>query len=257
MCLILFSVNHHPKYKFILAANRDEFFNRPTEFADFWKNDNNVLGGLDLSSGGTWLGLTKTGRFAAITNYRDGIQENKLSRSRGDLSKSFLQDSSPVQSNLSKISSERNKYNGFNILLSHNGFSSIFHYSNINNQTLEIKPGIHGLSNAYLDTPWPKADEGKRKLADIISKETFNSEELIQLLTDKKEADDAFLPQTNISYDLEKKLSPIFISMNGYGTRCSTVILIDYENNVQFLEISYDENQQIINECKYSFPLKC
>ncbi len=253
MCLILFSLNQHPQYKFILAANRDEFFNRPTKEAGYWRENKNIIGGRDLNSGGTWLGVTKTGRLIAITNYRDLSNENKNARSRGLISKDFLINSQSNNSFLNNIYPVKNEYSGFNLLLSDNSFETITHYSNISDKTEILEEGTHGLSNHLLDTPWPKIQYGKDQLTTLLNQETIHTYDIISILKNNIEAPDKLLPDTGISYELEKKLSPVFISMKGYGTRCSTALIIDYNNNVSFLEISYDDNKEVINEKQFKF----
>ena len=152
MCLILFALKKHPKYKFILAANRDEFFSRPTQLADFWDDHQHILGGRDDSSLGTWLGLSKEGRFCAITNFRDPASELKTANSRGLLSKKFLTKTQDVLTFIKDVAIEKDSYSGYNLLLSDDGFETVFHYSNISNTSAKIENGIHGLSNHLLDT---------------------------------------------------------------------------------------------------------
>lgn len=256
MCLILFAFNKHPKYKLILAANRDEYFNRPTLIANYWEENCEILGGRDIQSKGTWLGINKNGKFIAITNYRDPKIEKKQALSRGDLSKRFLSNDQNIPSFLSDVSNNAENYNGFNLLLSDDGFDTMYHYSNISKTTFKISDGIHGLSNHLLDSSWPKVNTGKENLNSTIESASININDLVEMLKDGNAAADELLPDTGISYDLEKKLSPVFISMKGYGTRCSTVILVDTENNVSFLEVSYNENKQVISEKKHQLILK-
>jgi uncharacterized protein with NRDE domain len=239
-----------------LAANRDEFFNRPTLFANHWEENDKIIGGRDISSKGTWLGISETGRFVAITNYRDPKRENIHAKSRGILSKDFLENTQSIHDFIQLVSANRNLYNGYNLLLSHNGCKSITHYSNITNRTQNIESGIHGLSNALLDTPWPKVELGKKNLSDILSFPTIDPADLIKLLKDQSTAPENLLPDTGISYDLEKKLSPVFISMNGYGTRCSTALLIDQNDQVSFLEVTYNEKAEVINRSEIAIQLK-
>lgn len=256
MCLILFALNEHSKYKLVLAANRDEFFNRPTQLADFWEDDNNILGGRDFSSLGTWLGLSKEGKFCAITNYRDPRMERNTNKSRGLLSKNFLTTTQDVSTFIIEVSAEKDLYSGFNMLLSNDGFETVFHYSNISDTTTKIERGIHGLSNHLLDTPWPKVENGKEKLTEVMNTNSIKNNDLINILTDSQTAPDELLPNTGISYDLEKKLSPVFISMKGYGTRCSTAMLLDYDNRLSFKEVSYNDKTEVISEKQYKFKLK-
>lgn len=256
MCLIIFAKNKHPKYRLIIAANRDEFFNRPTLEADFWEEEHSILGGRDIQSGGTWFGMSKNGRFIAITNYRDPKKLRQNARSRGDLSKKFLLQNQSVADFLADVSNNKNQYNGFNFLLSDDYFENLYHYSNITDQSMKIADGIHGLSNHLLNSPWPKIEKGKKMLSDIIESDFIESDEIFALLRNESMAHDNLLPNTGISFDLEKKLSPVFISMKGYGTRCSTALLIDKYNQLSFLEVSYNEEKQLIGRKKYTLQLR-
>jgi len=256
MCLIVFAVDQHPQYKLVLAANRDEFFNRPTLEADFWPENNSILSGRDIQSKGTWLGINKNGRFIAITNFRDPQKNNPKAISRGELSYQYLIQDEGVTPFLNILSKQRQFYNGFNLLLSDDGFDTIFHYSNVTNRSTKIESGIHGLSNHLLDTVWPKVRYGKNGISKIIQSKTIKTNDLIELLKNDAVASDNLLPKTGISFDLEKKLSPVFISMNGYGTRCTTAILVDRNNDLTFHEVTYDEKRQPIGEKRYTMKIK-
>jgi uncharacterized protein with NRDE domain len=256
MCLILFALHTHPKYKLILAANRDEFFNRETQFAHFWDNSKNILAGKDMASGGTWMGVQSKGRFIAITNYRHPEREILNPQSRGSLSRQFLADSETNKDFIGRIAAIRNQFNGYNLLLSDDGLQSMVHYSNITNVTTSIKKGIHGLSNALLDSAWPKVESGKRMLSEIVSSSSIYPEQLISILNNHDTAPDHLLPNTGISTDLEKKLSPVFISMKGYGTRCSTALLVDKKDDVIFHEVSYNEQGEVISKIQHQLHIK-
>ena len=256
MCLILFALNNHPKYKMILAANRDEFHSRPTLKAGFWEEQNDILSGIDDLSKGTWLGISKQGRFIAITNYRSPNSEIKAPKSRGNISRNFLLGKSSVHTFVTNLQAERHRYSGFNILLSDNKLNSMYHYSNISNQLTMVPNGYHGLSNHLLDTDWPKVTYGKRALRSSIISGPIHPKKLIEMLKNETFADDKELPDTGISFELEKKLSPVFISMKDYGTRCSTVLLVDNHNMLSFVEVSYNENREVISEQSFNFELK-
>lgn len=256
MCLILFGLNQKPELKLILAANRDEFFSRPTKAAHWWKDNQDVLAGRDLKSGGTWLGINKNGRFIAITNYRDLKNINDEARSRGELSKSFLTGHLSTDAFLNELSAKKNQYNSFNLLLSDNGFGTMYHYSNVTDEPKRIADGLHGLSNHLLDTPWPKVELGKRALQQHLNSDVKRSDELIGFLKHGEEAPDSALPDTGISYELEKKLSPVFISMKDYGTRCSTILEVNHDNGVTFIEVTYNENKNVIAKKSYEFSLE-
>jgi len=255
MCLILFSFKAHPRYKLILAANRDEFFERPALSADFWPSAPNILGGIDIISNGTWLGISRNGRFAAITNYRDPLAQVNDPISRGKITSQFLQSENISEDFLSEISREKDRYNGFNVLLSDDGFESLHYYSNITDDQRIVPMGVHGLSNAFLDTSWPKVDHGISMFSKTINNANFQLEDLIAIMTDKIIASEDSLPETGISLELERKLSPVFISMKGYGTRCSTAIRLDYDNNLEFLEVSYDESAHPTSSKRYEIQL--
>ncbi len=257
MCLILFALNSHEKYKLILAANRDEFFDRPAVVVDFWPENKNVMGGKDQVSGGTWLGLRNDGRFIAVTNFRDSDYKKTFERSRGELSGSYLLGSDTATEFLVRTSGNRKQYSGFNLLVSDNCFESMIYYSSITDKTMVTNEGIHGLSNAYLDTPWPKVTTGIKNLQNLMASGSFETSDLIALLKDNTPAPDDQLPDTGIPFDLEKKLSPVFISMKGYGTRCSTALLVDHENRAILHEVTYNEKGDKISEKTLAMQLKC
>lgn len=256
MCLILFALNEHPEYRLILAANRDEFFNRETLRAHHWEENERIIGGKDVVSNGTWLGLNTNGRFIAITNYRDPSRENKNAKSRGFISRDFLLGQEDTKHFIDNISIDRKAFNGFNLLLSDDGCNSLNHYSNISKKHSNIKSGVHGLSNALLDTPWPKVTQSKKMLTELIATHSLNTADLLDLLKNSDLPPEDQLPDTGISLELEKKLSPVFISMKGYGTRCSTVLLIDHNDLVIFHEVTYNEKRENINSSKFQMKLK-
>lgn len=238
MCLILFSYKSHPIYPLILAANRDEFYERPTAQASFRKEPPDMLAGRDLKKGGTWLGMTKTGRIAAITNFRDLQNLKDGAPSRGGLVSEFLRGNEDPVEYIQNIRQISNSYNGFNLILGNR--SGLFYFSNEGDLFREISPGIHGLSNHLLGTPWPKVERGRGLLDSLISK-TGNPppDEIFHILADTSKPDDRHLPDTGIGLEWERLLSSIFIESEIYGTRSSTIILVDRENNVTFIERSF------------------
>ena len=249
MCLIAFSYKTHPKYKLILAANRDEFYQRPTRAAQFWNKEGmpHILAGKDLKAGGTWMGITKSGKWGALTNYRDLSNIKEDAPSRGALILDFLNHNNSHKDYLTNLKDKASAYNGFNLLVG--GKDTILHYSNESNQITEIAPGIHGLSNALLDTSWPKLDQAKKELERVTSEEDFDKEELFKILKNPEKAPDDTLPSTGISKELEKAVSSIFIKTENYGTMCSTLFFIDYEGNAEFIERRYNtETSEVIEE---------
>jgi len=240
MCLIAFSYDDHPKYKLILAANRDEFYERPTRAARFWSEKPDILAGKDLKAGGTWMGIHKDGRWGALTNYRDPSIQKENPPSRGELVLNYLDEGHTAIDFIRSIELKSNAYNGFNLLLGDS--SGIYHFSNQSEGITMAKPGIHGISNALLDTPWPKLTLAKSGLKEIISKPDFKREELFELLKNDAKAPDDKLPDTGIPYEWEKTVSAMFIKSQNYGTRCSTILLIDYDGEVEFTERRFIKN---------------
>lgn len=234
MCLLVFAWKMHPDYELILAANRDEFLQRPARPADFWEEYPGLLAGKDLEGGGTWLGVTAEGKFSAITNYRDMKNHKKIAPTRGKLPLNYLTGNQEPDAYIESIRPDAHRFNGFNLLVGNKG--SIWYYSNIQNQPAELGPGIYGLSNHLLDTPWPKVERAKKSMTAITNAEIPDLEELFGLLNDRTPAPDNLLPDTGLDVTTEKRLSSAFIETEGYGTRSSTVILSKKGGQIQFIE---------------------
>lgn len=254
MCLIAFSYKTHPTYKLIVAANRDEFYQRPTRPAQFWTEEKqpHILAGKDLKASGTWMGISKTGKWGALTNYRDPKNIRENAPTRGTLVLDFLKTERSAFEYLKNVEDSSKSYNGFNLLIGEK--DSLYHYSNENQKITEIVPGIHGLSNALLDTPWPKLDQAKKDLKKVTAEQNFDKEELFEILKNPEKAPDDKLPKTGIPYEWEKAISSVFIKTENYGTLCSTLLLVDYDGNAEFTERRYDtESGDIIEENTFSF----
>ena len=236
MCLILFSWRNYPGYHLVLAANRDEFYNRPTKQADFWADYPDILAGRDLEQGGTWLGVTKTCRFAALTNYRDPKNNRPDAVSRGHLVKDFLCGILPPAAYLKQVDKAADNYNGFNLLVGDS--TSLWYYSSKERLIREIAPGLYGLSNGLLDNSWPKVKRGKKLLCQALTAKELDESALITLLNDRVEPPENELPNTGVDISWEKLLSPIFIHSPNYGTRASTILLVDATGKVIFHERS-------------------
>ncbi len=251
MCLILFAYNIHPSYRLILAANRDEFFNRPTQSADVWPDHPDVLGGIDLQEKGTWLGVTRRGKFAAITNYRNPASWKSSAPSRGKLVSDYLISDVTAQSYIEKVSAGSQIYNGFNLLAGDE--NDMWFYSN-RGLAQKLKPGLYGLSNHQLDTPWPKVQRGKRLLKKALEKKGDNLEEaLLSLLSDRHVPSDEQLPDTGVTQEWERILSPMFISSPVYGTRSSTVLLVAKNRRVRFVERVFNADGTPCMTSRFSF----
>ena len=237
MCLNIFSYKNHPDYKLIIAANRDEFYARKTEAAHFWNDKPNLLAGKDLEQGGTWLGITKTGKFSFITNYRDPKSFRKDAPSRGALVSNYLNGSHDPEAYLKNIGHAKH-FNGFNLVVG--DLNEVFYYSNVENKITKLKTGFYAVSNAFLDTPWKKLVTGKNAVQSLISQQNFSAEDLFSALHNEQKADDSELPSTGVPYEIEKLVSSMFIKSETYGTVCSTVVLIDNQNHVQFFERTHN-----------------
>ena len=232
MCLILFAFRCHPKYKLIVATNRDEFYERHTRSAHWWEDYPQILGGRDLQAGGTWMGINRNGRFAALTNYREPGVQVPNAPSRGDLVKDYLTAQQSPEAYLESI--EPQSFNGYNLLLGNP--DELWYSSNRGAEVQKLSPGIYGLSNHLLDTPWPKVKKGINYLEDFLSSEELNPQKAMEFLSDANLAPDEILPQTGVSLEWERLLSAMFIRSPKYGTRASTLILMNYENQVRFYE---------------------
>ena len=238
MCLIFLSLHNHPKYKLIIAANRDEFYTRRTAAANYWSDHPEALGGRDLEAGGTWMGMTKKGRISLITNYRDPKNIDLEAPSRGQLVSDFLTGQEAPTIYLNRIAARGKSYNGFNLIVGNT--EELWYFSNYRTGVEKISPGLHGLSNHLMETPWPKVQRGKEKMVKILRQQAIRPNDLLDLLYDDVTASDELLPDTGVGLDRERMLSSMFIKSPGYGTRCSTVVMVDKSNHVIFTERVFD-----------------
>lgn len=236
MCLLLFSYRSHPRYKLVLAGNRDEFYQRPTAPASFWEDAPHVLAGRDLEKGGTWMGITRSGRFAALTNYRSPEHNRPDAASRGFLVSDYLMGKEHPAAYLALVQKDKEQYNGFNLLVGDT--NGLYYYSPLLDEVTEVTPGIHGVSNAVLDTPWPKVRKGVQGISAIMQQESIRERELFTILADAEQAGEDELPDTGVGVAWERLLSPLFIASEEYGTRAMTTLLIDNDNNIMFTERS-------------------
>lgn len=234
MCLILVSFMSHPSYPLIIASNRDEFHNRETDPMAWHRKSPATLHGTDLKEGGTWMGITENGRIAALTNHRDPSRINPDAASRGWIVSRFLEGTDDAPAFAEALSKEKESYNGFNLLFG--TVDRLYHYSNISDALTRLAPGVHGVSNALLNTPWPKVDTGKKNLASL---EHPSDENLFALLGNRVKPDDALLPETGMNLEWERILSPLFIESEIYGTRSSCLITMDSHRTVTATERTY------------------
>ena len=254
MCLILLALQQHPSYKLILAANRDEYYDRPSAPPAFWNEAPGLLAGRDLRSGGTWLGITKKGRIAAITNYRDPASTKRNAPSRGWLVRDFLVGSEGTMEYLGKVRQNGGKFNGFNLLVGVR--DELCWYSNRSGEIAKLSRGLHGISNRLLDTPWPKVIRGTQGISQILGKDVeISTEILFDLLQDRTQASEEILPDTGVGIEWERILSPVFIVSPTYGTRSSTLILIDKKDQVTFIDRTFNSHRQPISS-KFTFTIE-
>ncbi len=254
MCLILLAHRVHPEYPLVFAANRDEFYARPTAPAAWWEDAPKVLAGRDLQAGGTWMGITRGGRWAAVTNYRDLPAERTGARSRGELVSAFLQGNEAPEEYLRRLQTYAVEYNGFNLLVADR--EQLWYFSNRGGEPSELGPGVYGLSNHLLDTPWPKVVRGKQALSGLLADgATPAPEPLFEILADADPAQEAELPQTGVGREWERALSSLFIATPTYGTRASTSLLIDAGGVATFVERSFAAGAQRGEEVRYRFEI--
>ncbi|MGP4079522.1 NRDE family protein [Pseudalkalibacillus sp. R45] len=237
MCVLFFAYKKHQEYPLVIAANRDEFYDRPTAPAHFWEDEPMILAGRDLKQLGTWIGITKNGRFAALTNYRDPSESVTNKTSRGHIIRDYLSSLYAPENFLHRLKEKRDNFQGFNLIVGNT--DSLWYYSNVQNEIKRLIPGIYGLSNHLLDTPWPKVEKGKLDMEECLRKaDDIDRDCLFELLNNRDRAVRSELPETGIGIDWEEKLSSIFIQTEKYGTRSSTVMTINKNQLMDFRERS-------------------
>lgn len=254
MCLFFCAFEIHPKFRLIVAANRDEFYDRPSQPAAFWPESPDLLAGKDLQGGGTWFGITRSGRIAAITNYRDPRSHRNEAPSRGLLLTDYLLGSADPAGYLERVSRKGMQYNGFNLIVG--SASELDYYSNRKGGVIALTPGIYGLSNHLLDTPWPKVAQGRKAFGDIVSREDGpEPEALFGVLSDRTIMEDSLLPDTGIGIEWERILSARFITSPVYGTRSSVLLFVDRQDRVVFLERNFDSNPRAGEATRFEFTV--
>ena len=253
MCLVVFAWKAHPEYKLIVAANRDEFHGRPSQDAHWWPDLPNMLGGRDLQAGGTWLATSKTGRFATVTNYREQQPARSGARSRGEIVTDFVTGESDAGSYVSAFAGEN--YAGVSVLVANteNDNDSIGYTSNRSDAAVTLGAGVYGLSNASLDTPWPKLVRTKEALTALIESNNVNTTELLRLLADKTTAASSEVDNSELPFELARALTAPFIVSDTYGTRCSTTLMISNDGKTDFCERRFDPQGVARGDSNFSF----
>ena len=252
MCILFIAVDQHPDYPLIIAANRDEFHARLTQQSHFWESDPHMLAGKDLQAGGTWLGVAKNGNIAALTNIRAPSKDRFDAMTRGELVVNALHYDGPWALHTQHLEKTATDYNGFNLV--YGDWLNLYVFNSHSQDHHALTQGVYGLSNAQLNTPWPKTQQGVNALNALCqSNQPLDIEQLFAILSDPTQASDEALPDTGIAKPWEKMLSSIFIKSPDYGTRCSTVITVDHEHNLSWEERAYDPAGHVTQTQAYSF----
>ncbi|MCL4808064.1 MAG: NRDE family protein [Thermoanaerobaculia bacterium] len=253
MCLVVLGLHAHPALPLVVAANRDEYLSRPADPAAFWMRPARLLAGRDRAAGGTWMGVTPTGRFAALTNHRDPRSFDPAAPTRGELVVGFLASTEPPLRHLGRLAADPVRRYGFNLLAGAGG--QLGWHSNAHGTPREVGAGVHALSNALLDTPWPKTSRVAAGLARLLEDGApVDPEELFALLADREPAPDADLPDTGVGLAAERLLSSPFIVAPGYGTRGSTLLLVARGGRATYLERRFDEEFRTLGTARFDLP---
>ncbi|MGH8461157.1 MAG: NRDE family protein [Stenotrophobium sp.] len=255
MCLITFAWRAHPQHELVLAANRDEFHHRPTAAANWWTDAPDVLGGRDLSQGGSWLAVSRRRRVAAVTNVRRMVQPDPAAPSRGQLVADFMRGSQSANDFAQTLHAHAERYAGFNLLL-YDGEALLYASNQTDYSVTRLTPGVHGISNAALDTPWPKLCRLTDAMRSWITGGDLPMERLLDPLADSRPAPDADLPDTGVGLEMERFLSSPFICSPTYGTRCSTVLDFSVAGPGSFAERRYAASGEITGETRESFAYR-
>lgn len=251
MCLLVVAIRSHPRLPLIVAGNRDEFHARPSREAHWWPDHPEVVGGRDLQAGGTWLAVSRSGRFAAVTNFRDAQHETGDLRSRGHLITDFLTGEQTPLDYLESI--DGSLYAGFNLLVADRAAAA--YLSNRGAPKRELAAGVYGLSNATLDEPWNKVTRSRRRLEALIADDAVDVTSLLRLLGDRDKAPAAEVEANDLPFPTAHALSAPFIVLPEYGTRCSTVLTFDDRDKARFVEKRFDEQGRVTGESRFDFDL--
>lgn len=252
MCLVVFAWKVRPDLTLAVGANRDEFHRRPTARAAFWLEAPDVLAGRDLEADGTWMGVTRSGRVAFLTNHRDPPSHRGGAPSRGALVAEFLRGEATPGGFLRRKEVEAGLYNGFHLVVGN--LSELWYFTNTDGSIRQLAPGIHGLSNGPLDDPWPKTVRSKERLERLLTGRTPEPAALLDLLADRERASDESLPSTGVPLEWERLLSAPFVEGVSYGTRSSTALLVT-PAGVRFVERTFETGLPTPPDVDLSFVL--
>lgn len=253
MCLIFLSYKQNKNYPLIVLANRDEFYKRPTQSAHYWEENPNILAGRDLEGGGTWMGVTKKGYMAILTNYRDIANIKSNAPTRGKLVSDYLHGEFNPKEYLLALSKTGSIYNGYSLITG--SFDDPWYYSNYQNKVVQLGTGLYGLSNALLNSKWPKIENGKSILTPLLAEVKIDKEALFDAMTNPNLAKEQDLPQTGLPVEKERAISSMFINIDGYGTRCTTLVMVNKFGKVDFTERQYENGQVTGEENNFTFAV--
>lgn len=252
MCLVVLAWRAHPRWPLLVAANRDEFHRRPAEPLHWWPDAPQVVAGRDLEAGGTWLAASRNGRFATVTNYRESLEVQKGERSRGALVTDFIAaDSTPLAFTRSI---ERERYAGFSVLAATPG--SVAYASNRGDAPRTLEASVYGLSNASLDTPWPKVVRSRERLRSLLDRDDVTPDSLFALLADRDPAEEIGTPARDLPPPAARAVSAPFVVTPEFGTRCSTVLILDANGRMQVSERRFDASGRCTGESSVAFPIE-
>lgn len=251
MCLIVFAWQVHPAYRLVLAANRDEFHGRPSKALNWWPDNPDILAGRDLQAGGSWLALHRAGRFATVTNYREQEKTTGRKRSRGELVTNFVSGSMDAGDYVHSIAGEQ--YAGFSLLACNK--EELYYVSNRNDAPTRLAPGIYGLSNASLDTPWSKVERSREALKTLVDADEVSESGLLRLLADRSRAPVSDVEAGHLPFELAAALTAPFIVSPDYGTRCGTALVWPFAGKISVCERRYDASGNSGGESRFSFAV--
>lgn len=251
MCLIAFAWDAHPDYRLLLAANRDELHQRPSQDMHWWPDQQDILAGRDLQAGGAWLAMSKSGRFATVTNYREGQQRRAGLESRGGLVTAFVAGKESPADFVAGIAGER--YAGFNLLAADD--TGIWYVSNRGDGPRRLPAGVYGLSNATLDTPWSKLVRTRDALSGLIASDEVDETHLMRLLADRSVSPVSEIEQGHLPFELARAVTAPFIVTDQYGTRCTTVLRWNREGDVSLRERRFGAAGEKAGESEFRFSI--
>ena len=256
LCVAFVAWQAHPQWPLVVVGNRDEAFERPSDPAHWWADEEGVFGGRDMRHGGTWLGVTREGRWSLVTNFRDVAAFESQGRSRGELVRHFLTSEQPPAKWVEGLALRAHTYNTYNVLVGDAG--GVVYHGDRAPGPQALPSGVHGLSNALLNTPWPKVEDGRRRLSQHIAQSgAEDMQALATLLGDRASFPDDVLPDTGMGIEWERRLSPLFITdpEGHYGTRATTVVAIDVTGGLRFLERRWAPDGSLAGETHESFQV--